>query len=182
METFREEYLKAAKADSVFAGKPEMSWMSMAEALKKQQEKPKKIMVLINTAWCNSGRTYKNATFRDSLIMKVTNDLFYPVYFDAESKDTVTFKGIRFVNDGSLGTFHSFAVSLCNGRIVLPTVVFIDTNFDLIAAIPQYYGPDDMEFILHYFGESFYKTQTWEEFRKTFVPVRNKKTEHQFGF
>jgi thioredoxin-related protein len=139
-------------------------------------------MILLNTQWCNSGRVIKNATFRDSLIVSITDRLFYPVYFDAESKDTVVFKGLTFVNDGKLGTFHSFAAALCNNRLVLPSIIFIDTNLDMISAIPQFYAPADMELILHYFGEDYYKTKTWEDFKKDFVPAKGRETEPEIKF
>ena len=170
VEKFTEYYQKAMRPDTLAPVKDSIRWLSVDEGLAKLKEQPKKLLIMINTKWCNSGRVMRDATFKDSLIVKLTNELFYPVYFDAESKDTVHFKGIEFVNNGKMGTFHSFAISLCNGKLVLPSVIYIDTNLDLISAVPQFYSPEDMEYILNYFGKDHYRTQTWEEFKASFAP------------
>jgi thioredoxin-related protein len=172
IEKFKDCYAKAIAPDSLQTDTASIKWLTFQEAMAKNKLQPKKMLMMINTKWCNSGRVMKGSTFRDPRIVKLVNQMFYPIYFDAETKDTIEFKGIKYVNDATYGTFNNFAVAVCNKKLVLPSIVYIDSNLDLISSIPQFYSPDDMEPILHYFGEDIYKTKTWEEFRKGFVPEK----------
>ena len=64
-------------------------------------------------------------TFTNSVISDILNNKFYPVKFDAEGKESVTFLGQTFINDGKSGNAHQLAVALLQGQLSYPTVVFL---------------------------------------------------------
>jgi thioredoxin-related protein len=165
VEDFRQAYMKSFEPDTAKDGHAKIKWLSYNDAIKKNDSLPKKILMMINTNWCNSGRVFKNVVFSDTTIVRLVNRMFYPCYFDAESKDTITYKGTKYYNDGTFGTFHNFAVAVCNNKLTLPSLVYIDSNLDIITAVPQFYCVRDLELILQYFGDNYYKTMKWEDYR-----------------
>jgi thioredoxin-related protein len=167
IQDFRDAYMKSLAPDTLRKDTTSIRWMSFEAAVAKSKEKPKKILTLVNTKWCNSGRIFKDVIFKDSAVVSTVNELFYAAYIDAEAKDTIRFKGEAYVNDGKYGTFHNFAVVICNNKLTLPSVVYIDSNLDVITSVPQFYGVNDLLLILRFFGKDYYKTMSWEDFRKT---------------
>lgn len=167
VETFRTDYKQLSQPDTLKKDTATIHWMGLEQALELQKSQHKKMLVLISTKWCNSGRIYKEVAFKDSAIVKTVNELFIPVYFDAETTDTLSFKGIAYVNDGTHATLHNLALALCNNRLVLPSLVYVDSNTDLITAIPQYYGAKDLGLMLVYFGKDYFKSMKWEEYIKS---------------
>ena len=47
-------------------------------------------------------------TFTNSVISDILNNKYYPVKFDAEGKESVTFFGQTFINDGNQGRHISW--------------------------------------------------------------------------
>lgn len=166
IETFREAYLKSFAPDTLRKDTASIHWTSFSRAVEKSKTHPKKILTLINTNWCNSGRIFRDVIFKDTSIIRIVNELYYPAYLDAESKDTIKFKEITYVNDGQFGTFHNFAVAVCNNKLTLPSIVYVSDNLDIITAVPQFYAVEDLKRILYYFGKDYYKTMTWEDYQK----------------
>jgi thioredoxin-related protein len=55
-----------------------------------------------------------------------------------------------------------------NGRIAYPTVVYLDSDLNVLAPVQGYMTPDQIEPILVYFGEGHYKTMDYQTFMGTF--------------
>ena len=109
-------------------------------------------------------------TFTNSVISDMLNNKFYPVKFNAEGKESVTFLGQTFINDGKSGNAHQLAVALLQGQLSYPTVVFLtqkDGKFG-VAPVPGYKPPKEMEMLLSFFATKAYDTQSWDEFQKGF--------------
>jgi thioredoxin-related protein len=110
-------------------------------------------------------------TFTNTIISDILNNKYYPVKFNAEGKDSITFFGQTFINDGKSGNAHQLAVALLNGQLSYPTVVFLlpqqDGKFQ-IAPVPGFKVPKEMEVILNYFADKTYTTQKFEDYQKSF--------------
>lgn len=167
VETFREAYKKLSQPDSVKKDTTRLHWTDIKTALSKPVQGDKEMLVLISTNWCNSGKVYKDVVFNDTAVIHAVYKYFTPVYFDAEIKDTLVFKGVKYANDGSYGSFHRLAVAMGNNRFALPLLVIVDKNYDLITSIPQFFSRDDLLKIIGYFGKDIYKTTKWEDYIKT---------------
>jgi len=143
-------------------------WYSIEDVDKILAENPKPLFIDSYTDWCSWCKKLDKDTFSDPVIAKYLNDNFYPVKFNAESKEPVTFLGKEFINDGKAGKAHQLAVALMQGKLSYPTVIFMNERGELLAPVPGYMGPKDFEPILVYFGEQKYLTQKWDEFKADF--------------
>jgi thioredoxin-related protein len=147
-------------------------WYSFGEAVELQKKNPKPIMVDIYTQWCGPCKLMSANTFGNAVIAKYVNENFYPVKFDAETFDSVSFNGYTFKNrnpPGSSRPVHDFAHSILDGKLVYPSIVFLNEEVKKIQTMTGYYKANEFEPVLKYFGSGKYKDTSWEEFQKTFV-------------
>lgn len=154
----------------------QVKWMSFEEAVKAQEKEPKKIIIDVYTNWCGPCRMMDAQTFQDKKISEYINKHYYPVKFNAESAEPITFRGNTFENpnydpnkSGRNGT-HQFtqAIAAVNGRIAYPTVVYMNEDFEILSPVQGFLRPPQIEPILKYFGENHYKTIDWEQYQKDF--------------
>lgn len=147
-------------------------WYTFTDAVELQKKKPKPIMVDIYTSWCGPCKMMSANTFGNEIIANYLNENFYPVKFNAETRDSVKFNGFVFANKNPEGTprpVHEFAISILEGKLSYPSVVFLNEDIKKIQTIVGYYKADQFEPIMKYFGSSKYKDTKWEDFQKTFV-------------
>lgn len=147
-----------------------IEWLSFEEAVKKNEKEPKKFLIDMWTTWCGWCKKMDATTFGNPKIAKIVNEHYYAVKFNAESKDTMIIGGRTFVNEfpNKKRHPHQIAITLMQGKMSYPTIVYLDENVNLIQSIPGYHSPKDIEPILEYFGDNAFKTQDWPEFQKTF--------------
>ncbi|MEO8591107.1 MAG: thioredoxin fold domain-containing protein [Flavobacteriales bacterium] len=154
-----------------------IKWVTIEEAQTLAKKAPKPILVDVHTSWCGPCKMLEAKTFSDPRLADYVNKHFYPVNFNAEGGDPVTFKGQVLTNPdfnpanvaGRNGT-HQLTMAIANvqGRIAYPTVVYMDSDLNVLAPVQGYLTPVQMEPILAYFGEGHYKTQDYQTFMSGF--------------
>jgi thioredoxin-related protein len=166
--------LPAAKAQAPAEElKGPVHWLTFHDAVELQKKNPKPIMVDIYTSWCGPCKMMSANTFGNEVIAKYLNENFYPVKFNAETYDSVTFNGFTFKNKNAPGTnrpVHDFAISILDGKLMYPSIVFLNEDVKKLHTLTGYYLPAQFEPVMKYLGSGKYKTVTWEDFQKTFVP------------
>ena len=153
-----------------------VKWYTFSEAVALQKKNPKPIMVDVYTSWCGPCKMMSANTFGNEIIAKYLNEKFYPVKFNAETRDTVRFNGITFANKNPEGTprpVHDFAISILNGKLMYPSIVFLNEDIKIIQTITGYHAADQFEPFIKFFGSGKYKDTKWEDFQKTFVAEVN---------
>jgi thioredoxin-related protein len=141
--------------------------LKKAEELNKKD--PRKIVMFLYHNWCVECKMMVNASFNHEKVAEYINKNYYPVLFDITTKDSITFNGATFVNEGKEHPFHQLAVTLLNGKMNVPQMVFINELNQLTSVVPGYFLAKTVEPVLHFFKEDAYQTQKWEEYVKTFA-------------
>ena len=95
------------------------------EAFILQEETEKPIVFFFYTNWCKYCFTMKKNTFTNNNIIKLLDENFHFVLFNAESKEPVKFKNKTFKNTS--GT-HELAIALAakKGYMSYPTTVILN--------------------------------------------------------
>ena len=82
---------------SVFVNAQEINWLTMNEALDKQKDQPKKIMIDMYTVWCGPCKMLDRNTFSNKKLAEYVNAKYYAVKFNAEADESDELKGNRFL-------------------------------------------------------------------------------------
>ena len=149
-----------------------IKWLKFEEAIEKQKNNPKKIIMDLYTNWCGPCKLMDKYTFQNPDVAKYLNDNFYSVKFNAEGGEKVIFKGRNFKNSNykeslsnSRNSTHDFARYL--GVSGYPTIVFFDINSNPIAPITGYLNPNQIEIYLNLFSKDAYtEIKSQEDFKK----------------
>ncbi|MFM2207144.1 MAG: hypothetical protein RL213_1119 [Bacteroidota bacterium] len=140
-------------------------WMSLQEALSKQKSSPKKIFIDMYTDWCGWCKRLDATTFKDSAVAAYMNSHFYPVKMDAETKDTIVFKGTTYHFKPEYKS-NELAAYLLSGQMSYPTAVYLDEELNVITQVPGFMTGEQLLPILRFFAEDIYKSKTWEEYSR----------------
>lgn len=113
----------------------QINWLKFEDAVAKNQENPKMILVDVYTDWCGWCKKMDRETFTDPGVITYINEDFYPVKLNAEdTKRTFDF----------MGKEYSEAQMAAAMRVQsYPNFVIIDPTLQNITQIPGYRGPKD---------------------------------------
>lgn len=147
-----------------------VQWMTFEEAVEKSKLEKKKIFIDVYTDWCGWCKVMDKNTFNDPKVAAILNTNFYPVKFNAEQREEITFDNhtFKFVANGSRG-YHELAAALLNNKLSYPTVVFLNEDFSMIQPLPGYQKADEFHRIVQFIGENHYKNTSWKEWEKTYT-------------
>jgi thioredoxin-related protein len=148
----------------------EVKWHTFTEAVELNKKNPRKIFIDVYTDWCGWCKVMDKNTFHDSTIVKILNEQYYAVKFNAETKDTIIFKEHTFVSTGQGNRPpHQLAAAMLQGKMSYPSVVFMNEKNLFIASVPGYKKPEELEPLLVFIANSLYeKKMNYQEFVKNY--------------
>ena len=151
-------------------------WMSMNEALAAQQTAPKKIFMDVYTDWCGPCKLLDKNTFSNQDVADYINKNYYPVKFNAEGTEPITYKDFTYTNPNhdpnreGRNSQHFLAHALKINAY--PSMVFFNENGDLIQPVPGYHTPEQIEIFLKMVATDAYKTilsaDDWQNYQENF--------------
>ncbi len=161
----------------------EVNWLSWEEAMTLQKEQPRKILVDLYTEWCVWCERMDKATFKHPMIARYINENFYPVKFDAETREIIHFRGKNFAyqNQQIERGYNMFSLYLTRGQLSYPSVVFLDENINNPQPVKGFQNPVVMDKLLHFFGEDHYLKYDWGIFNQYYISPLQKKWIDQQG-
>lgn len=83
-----------------------INWLSLQEADSLYKINPRPMFIDVYTDWCGWCKRMDATTFQDQNIANYLNANFYPVKLDAETKDSINFKGRQYTNTQSIMVKH----------------------------------------------------------------------------
>ena len=154
----------------------EIRWMSMNEALAAQKKVPKKIIMDVYTSWCGPCKLLDKNTFGNKDVIKFVNNNYYPVKFNAEGTESITYQDFTYTNpnyqEGRKGRNSQHLLANALKISGYPTIVFFKENGDLIQPIVGYKTPKQIEIFLKMIANDDYLKLTtgeaWQEYQKNF--------------
>lgn len=147
----------------------EVKWITFEEAVLKNKENPKKIIVDIYTDWCGWCKKMDRDAYANPVLAGYINKYYYAVKFNAEQREDIVFDGhtFKFVPNGTRGV-HELAAALTNNQLSYPTTVFMNEEMQILQPIAGYLNAKNIEPILNYFAEDKHKSVPWQEYQAKF--------------
>ncbi len=143
-----------------------IKWLRFEEVSKLQKKKNKKTIVFLSTDWCNTGRVMKRTSFINEKTLKMLDEDFYIVYLNAQSKDTIEFKGVKYPPSANPSYFHPILQSFSQNNVVLPTMIILDKDNKTLDNVQGYMKADIVYAILNFYAKDIYLKQKWDEYYK----------------
>ncbi len=130
-------YFLLISAGNVFA-QAEINWLSFEELEDSLQQNPKPTFIFFYADWCAYCKKMERNSFKNKAVIQQLSHDFYAVKMNAETTDTITFDGIKFYNEEvneKRNPTHQLAKLLAsrkNQTFILPAIILLDKNFNLI--------------------------------------------------
>ena len=142
-----------------------VNWLDIETAVSMQEKQPKPLYVDVYTNWCGWCKKMDRSTYMHPQIANYINQNFYPVKFNAETRDTIKYNGKVYTNQ-SVGRrpTHSLAIELLQGKLTYPSTIIFDKN-KRATLLSGYLSAQDLQPILIYVSEEGNVFNSYDEFK-----------------
>jgi thioredoxin-related protein len=147
--------------------KEKINWLSIEEVNIKMKSDPRPVIMDIYTNWCYWCKVMDKKTYGNRQVISYINQHFYAVKLNAESKEPVVWDN-RSYNYNEANKVNDFALFATQGQLAFPNTVIFPQKHSTPAAIPGFMEPKEIEVILKYFGDGYFKTQNFNEYSANF--------------
>lgn len=158
---------------AAFLSKAQVKWMTFSQAMEAQKIQPKKIIIDFYADWCKPCKLMDKKTYGNPIIAAYINEHFYPVKFEADGNEKITYLGRNFNENNSkdkqsANNLNDFTRFMNVSSI--PSTVFLDKKSKPITNLNGYLTAKELELYLNMIATDDYKkirTKTdWEDYTK----------------
>lgn len=125
----------AAKKPASNVVVPSLNTYSFEELASLQKKDKRKVMVFVHTEWCKFCLKMEQLTLTNPEVVRLLNEKYYFVSFDAESKKDIHYQGhtFKYKPNGTNSGVHELAEALAtiNGSLNYPSVCILDNGTEL---------------------------------------------------
>lgn len=167
-----------------------MTWQEVNQAIKKAKmhgQEPKIVFVDVYTDWCNWCKRMDKDVFEVPYIARFINENYYPIRFNAETKENIVIDGMtfKFMPNNKGGGYHELVYSLLGGQMHFPTLVFMNDEMRIMQRIPSYVNADNFFAIINYLVSEEYGITPWVFYQEDFLEAleleRARQKQHKNG-
>ena len=165
------------KADSSL-----IKWYNFDEAQALNAKTPKPMLVDIYTDWCGWCTKMMKTTYANQQIADFINLNFYPIKFDAETSQKITFNNKTYIKTGTEKRApNQLAIEFIGEKLTYPSTIFIDKNGkrNLVSGYLDY---NQILPLLIFFAEEVNKSTNYNEFLDYFNQVYTQKDTSKANF
>lgn len=146
-----------------------VKWMTFKEAQAKNKEVPKPFIIDVYTDWCGWCKHMMKTTYSNEGLAGYINANFYPVKFNAETKDTIEYNGkIYKPLSKEPKTPHELAVKFLGSSLSYPSTIFVTNNYEYNLLSQGFMEDKKIEPLLVFMVENAWKNSVYDEFSKHF--------------
>lgn len=146
-----------------------VNWLTIQEAQEKNKEIKKPFIIDVYTDWCGWCKHMMKTTYSNPGLANYINTHFYPVKFDAETKDTIEYNGKTYKPlSPEPKTAHELAVKFLGSRLSYPSTIFVTNNYEYNLLTQGFLEDNKLEPFLVFMVENAWQTTPYEEFEKHF--------------
>ncbi len=146
-----------------------VKWLTFKEAQEKNKVQPRPFIIDFYTGWCGWCKHMMRTTYSNPAIAEYINSNFYPVKFDAETKDTIEYNGKTYKPlSPQPRTAHELTLKFLGDRLSYPSTVFVTNNYEYNLLSQGYLDEKALEPLLIFFTENVWQTSLFDEFAVNF--------------
>jgi thioredoxin-related protein len=150
--------------------KAALPWLSVSQAQQKWDADKRPVIVDVYTDWCHYCKVMDKTIWANPEVANYVKQHFYPIKFNAESKEPATWMGKTY-EFKPVYKVHMLAAEWLLGNMVYPSTVILPPNGGEPVIIPGVIELNELETILHYFGEDHYRKTAWNTYKASYKPV-----------
>lgn len=154
---------------TVLMAQDQVQWLTIEEAVERNQEEPKKFLVDVYTDWCGWCKRMDASTFSDQEVARYINENFHPVKLNGEHKENIVLgeSTFKFVDEGRRG-YNELAAVLLDGRMGYPSIVYLNKELQRLTVSPGFKQPADLLTEMAYIATEAYKETDFETFSEEY--------------